>query len=188
MQRGPVNDIRNDYRAQLRTSLENIHSSQGGSGDRDANITERLAALYESAQSHDLDACLFFLPGTKFKNLIRAVLQSIDRNESRLPDGASSLIQLTCDEELLLVMKSAWTAFRHYGSRKTFACEDMTVILILTPVMKPLQAMLPREPKSVLDEVAEKSSERRSQAAHEAEGRSRGSGKARERSRSRNLR
>ena len=167
--------------------LRSIHISQGGSGDRGDAKQKRLAALYESAQYHDLDTCLF-LPRTKFANLIQAVLQSIDRNVNRLSDGARSLIQLTCEEELLFVMKSAWTALRHYGSRKSLACEDMNVMIqILTPVMKPLQATLPRELKSALDEADQKSSRRRGKAAQEAGGRSRGSGRARERSRSRNL-
>ena len=116
------------------------------------------------------------------------MLQSVDRNVNRLSDGARSLIQLTCEEELLFVLKSAWTALRHYGSRKSLACEDICVMVqILKPVMKPLQATLPRELKTALDEADERSS-RRLDPAEEGQatrGRGRGAGKARDRPRSR---
>ena len=167
--------------------LRNIHIAQGGSGERGDATQKRLAALYESDQYHELDSCLF-LPRTKFGILIQAALQSIDRNVNRLSDGARSLIQLTCEEELLFVLKSAWTALRHYGSRKSLACEDICVMVqILKPVMKPLQATLPRELKTALDEADERSS-RRLDPAEEGQatrGRGRGAGKARDRPRSR---
>ena len=112
--------------------LRNIHLSQGGAGERGDANQKRLAALYQTQAWRDLGTCLF-LPRTKFEALFSAVLQSFDRHSNRLSVGARSLIQLTCEEELIYVIKSAWTALRHYGSRKALACED---IIVMVQIMK----------------------------------------------------
>ena len=172
----------------LRASVDlfrNIHISRGGKGERGDATQQQFVALYESQALRDLDTCLF-LPRTKFGVLIQAVLRNIDPNVNRISDGARGLIQLSCEEEVLFVIKSAWTALRHYGSRKTLACEDVSVMInILRPVMKPLQVELPGDIKTALDEADERSRRRRDQAAEERGGRARAAGKARERQRSR---
>ena len=161
--------------------LRDIHISQGGSGERGDDVQKRLAALYQSPAWRDLDTCLF-LPHTKFEILILAVLQSFDRHSNRLSVGAKSLIQLTCEEELIFVIKSAWTALRHYGTRKSVACEDIIVMVhIMKPVMKSLHVRLPGELKNALDEADKRPSRRQNPEP----ARGRGAGKARERRRSR---
>ena len=66
------------------------------------------------------------------------------------------MLQLTAEEELLFVIKSAWKALQHYGTRKALACEDICVMVdILKPVMPRLQPTLPVELKRALFEVAE---------------------------------
>ena len=133
--------------------LRNIHIPQGGTGERGDANQKRLATLYQSQAWRDLDTSLF-LPRTNFEALFLPLLESFDRHSNRLSAGARSLIQLTCEEEMLFVIKSAWTALRRYGSRKALACEDMIVMVkILKPVMKSLQMPLPRDLRSALDEA-----------------------------------
>ena len=149
---------------------------------------KRLAALYVSQEWRDLDTCLF-LPRTKFDMILPAVLQSIDRHIRRFAPGAKSLIQLTCEEELLFRIKSAWTALRHYGSRNAIASDDICVMVqILKPLMKPLQATLPRELNTALDQADKRPGRRDSADEGEEAGRGergRGAGKSRQRRRSR---
>ena len=131
--------------------LRNIQISQGGTGEREGAIQKRLAALYESQEWRNLDACLF-LPRTIFEKLIPPVFYSIAGHVPRLSPGAKSLIQYTCEEALLIVIRRAWQALRHYGHRKVIACEDVCVMArILEPVMSALQARIPSELKSALD-------------------------------------
>ena len=136
--------------------LRNIQISQGGTGEREGAIQKRLAALYESQEWRNLDACLF-LPRTKIDNVIPVVFHSIAGKYPRLSPGAKSLIQYTCEETLLIVIKSAWQALRHYGTRRSLACEDICVMArILQPVMAALQAHLPSELKRALDTEEER--------------------------------
>ena len=141
--------------------LRNIQISQGGTGEREGAIQKRLAALYDSQEWRNLDACLF-LPRTKIDNVIPVVFHSIAGKYPRLSPGAKSLIQYTCEETLLIVIKSAWQALRHYGARRSLACEDICVMArILQPVMAALQAHLPSEFKRALDAEEERCMGRR---------------------------
>ena len=141
--------------------LRGIQINLGGSGERGDASQKRLAALYESPQWHELDTCLF-LPRTRFENLLPAVFHSMTGHFPRFTDGAKSLLQLTCEEEMIFIIKSAWTALRHYGRRKALGCEDFCVMVqILRPVMKALQVSLPSELKTSLDQEDERSSGRR---------------------------
>ena len=141
--------------------LRNIHISRGGSGEREDAMQKRLAALYESQEWRNLDACLF-LPRTKIDNVVQVVFHSIASKYPRLTPGAKSLIQYTCEEALLTVIRSAWQALRHYGHRKVLACEDVCVMArILEPVMSALQAHLPSELKRALDADEERCMGRR---------------------------
>ena len=168
--------------------FRHIQISQGGSGERGDAVQKRLAALYGSQDWRDLDTCLF-LPRTKFDMVLPAVLQSIDRHIRRFAPGAKSLIQLACEEELLFRIKSAWTALRHYGSRNAIASDDICVMVqILKPLMKPLQATLPRELNTALDQADKRPGRRDSADEGEEAGRGergRGAGKSRQRRRSR---
>ena len=86
--------------------LRNIHISRGGSGEREDAMQKRLAALYESREWRNLDACLF-LPRTKIDNVVPVVFHSLVAKYPRLTPGAKSLIQYTCEEALLTVIRSA---------------------------------------------------------------------------------
>ena len=142
--------------------LRNIQISRGGSGEREDAMQKRLAALYESQEWRNLDACLF-LPRTKFDNLVQVVFHIIASKYPRLTPGAKSLIQYTCEEALLTVIRCAWQALRHYGHRKVLACEDLCVMArILEPVMSALQARLPIELKRALDAEEQRGTGRRS--------------------------
>ena len=117
-----------------------------------------------SQQWHELDTCLF-LPRTKFDKLLPAVFHSIAAYFPRFTPGAKSLLQLTAEEELLFLIKSAWKALQHYGPRKALACEDIGVMAdILTPVMPPLQPTLPVELKRALDQEDGRGGGRRREA------------------------
>ena len=147
------------YRRMVRSAadiLRNIHVPLGGSGERQESQQKRLAALYQSQAWRDLVPCLF-LPRTIFEKLIPPVFHSIAGHFPRLSPGAKSLIQYTCEEALLTVIRSAWQALRHYGHRKVIACEDVCVMArILEPVMSALQARIPSELKRALDAEEER--------------------------------
>ena len=188
------------YRRMVRSAadiLRNIHSPLGGSGERQESRQKRLAALYASQEWSDLVTCLF-VPRTLFQKPIPPVFYSIAGHFPRLSPGARSLLQLSCERTLILVIRSAWKALRHYGPRKTLACEDLCVMVdILEPFIAPLQVALPAELKTALDQEDTRTSGRRrdmqdsDQADEDAnvEGRGRGqSARSRRRSRSRDSR